>query len=288
MIVIDASVAVKWFVAEEGHMFALSLLEQNKALIAPDLIFSETTNVFWKKQRKGEMTTAQSEEACRALPDFLHRVVGVIHLNIDALRFATQLGHSVYDCIYLACAERTGAKLVTADKKFLSRIRNFGLGHLAMDLNESAELGAATEARSLSISDAELARVVGLSDRFRQTMEFVEKQVSRPVGEGTLKWINTKDLTPALHSPIRRRLSQTLSDLSPDELSDVVALAWLGRGNDGHDWSRLRRSAENLLGQEPLEYEGYIISLLGYVRNGLLILDNLRGAKPDQSTPATK
>ena len=39
MIVVDASVAVKWFVQEDGHLPATQLLEHGLAIMAPDLIF---------------------------------------------------------------------------------------------------------------------------------------------------------------------------------------------------------------------------------------------------------
>jgi hypothetical protein len=42
VIVVGASVAVKWFVAEQGHLSAVTLLDQRPGLIAPDLISPET------------------------------------------------------------------------------------------------------------------------------------------------------------------------------------------------------------------------------------------------------
>lgn len=77
MIVVDASVAVKWFVEEEGHQFALSLLEQHLVIIAPDLIFSETTNVLWKKLRRGEVTR-ERDNARRVLADGPPKHMGYI------------------------------------------------------------------------------------------------------------------------------------------------------------------------------------------------------------------
>jgi len=277
VIVIDASLAVKWFVTEEGHATAVSLLEQNQILVAPDLIFPETTNVFWKKLQKGEMTSEQSQLACRALPGFLQGTFSSSRLSADALKLAIRLNHSVYDCIYLACAEQQGAKLVTADKKFVSRNKSAGLHHLVMDLEEAFGLVQAKSDNGLSISDAELTRVLGLSDQFRRTVKSVEDQVGKPIGSGTLKLIHGVDLAPAFDSPSHRGLRQALGDLSFDELYDIVALAWLGRGLDGHDWLALHKRAEELLGNRPLEHEGYIISLFDYVRQGIETLTKLRG-----------
>jgi predicted nucleic acid-binding protein len=275
VIVVDASVAVKWFVTEEGHTAAAALLDRNEALIALDLIFAETANVLWKKLRKGEATSDQAFRACHALPDFFQRIVATTYLIVEAFELAKRIDHSVYDCVYLACAQQQGAKLVTADKKFVDRVRGAGLGHLAVDLDKASDLTHGPQ-EALSISDAELARVLILSDRFLRTMTFVEEQVGRATGERSIKWIDTADLVPAFNSPAHLQLKQAIRELSMSNLCDLVALAWLGRGFDGRDWATLRKSAEGLLGNNPMEHDGYIISLLSYVRGGIEALSKIR------------
>lgn len=267
MIVVDASIVVKWFVAEQDHALAFQLLDQKHVFIAPDLIFSETTNVLWKKFRKGEATVEQCERAVSALPEFFQGVISSSGMIANAFKLATHLDHSVYDCIYLACAQGSGTKLATADKRFISRIRTSGLGHLVIGLDEIGSLDQASQ--SLSISKSELARVLHLSVQFNRTLSFVEEQVSRPFGTGKLKWVNTADLTSAFDSPSRRQLRQALRGLPTSSVCDLVALAWLGRGYDGRDWAALRKSAEGLLGNTPLQHEGYIISLLSFVEPGI-------------------
>jgi len=287
VIVVDASVAVKWFVEEEGHLPALSFLELNLAVIAPDLIFSETANVLWKKLRRGEVTQEQAERACRAL-DFFQGIVPAMSLIEDALAFARRLDHSVYDCIYLACAEQHGTKLITADQKFVSHLKDGGLGYLVVGLDEAVALKQADPKATLSISAVELNRVLALSDIFRQTLSFVEEQVGRPFTPGGLKWVNTADLTPAFDSPARRRLEQAIGALPHGNVGDLVALAWLGRGYDGNDWTYLRDNARGLLANDPLEHMGYIISLLGYVQDGMLKIGELGRRNQDQSNPNSK
>ena len=158
MIVVDASVAVKWLVEEEGHLLALSFLEQNLSVVAPDLIFSEVANVLWKKLRRGEVTREQAERGCRALPRFIDGVVSGASLIEDALTFARRFDHPVYDCIYLACAQQQGTKLLTADRKFVAQLKNGGLDYLVVDLDDTATLGRADSSTELSISTNELTR----------------------------------------------------------------------------------------------------------------------------------
>jgi predicted nucleic acid-binding protein len=280
VIVVDASVAVKWFVAEQGHSSAVTLLDQRQDLIAPDLIFPETVNVLWKKLRKGEITSDQSFHACHALPEFFERIVATRDLIVEAFELAKQIDHSVYDCIYLACAQQQGTKLVTADKKFIDRVSQTGLGHLTVHLGEPADLSQRSF-DTLSISDAELARVLQLSERFIRTMTFVEEQVGRTRGGGAIKWVDAADLVPALDSPTHRQLRQAIGQLSTSNLCDLVALAWLGRGHDGRDWEALHKSAEGLLGTDPMAHDGYIISLLSYVRVGIEVLSRLRRQEAD-------
>jgi hypothetical protein len=217
VIVVDASVAVKWFVREEGHLYALRLLEQDHSLVAPDLIFSETANVLWKKLQKAEVTAEQSRQACRSLPEFFQSVISSAGVAVAALDLANRLNHSVYDCVYLSCAEQQGAKLVTADKKFISCIRNVGMSQLVLDLNEIANLEPASSDEVLSISSSDLAQVLSLAERFEATMKSVEDRVARRFGSGRLKWVAAQDLAPALGSPTRRRLAQGLGELSRDE-----------------------------------------------------------------------
>ena len=55
-LVVDASVAVSWFVKEERRDEALAVLRCKARVIVPDLFFAEFANVLWKKRRIGEVT----------------------------------------------------------------------------------------------------------------------------------------------------------------------------------------------------------------------------------------
>ena len=52
--VIDASIAVKWVVEEDGTAEALALRQRNK-LIAPQLLVAECANILWKKVQREEL-----------------------------------------------------------------------------------------------------------------------------------------------------------------------------------------------------------------------------------------
>lgn len=119
-LVVDASVAVKWIVTEEGSAEAVGL--RGMPLSAPDLIVAEVGNVLWRKVRRRELL---AEEALAAVAVFTH-VDLVLHsshpLIEEAVQIAIELGHPVYDCLYLALARRLGTQLVTADARLVGRL----------------------------------------------------------------------------------------------------------------------------------------------------------------------
>lgn len=60
-VVVDASVAVKWYVQEEHSVNAERLLDGSFELNAPELICPEFGSIIWKKYRKGDLTLLRVE-----------------------------------------------------------------------------------------------------------------------------------------------------------------------------------------------------------------------------------
>lgn len=117
MLVIDASVAVKWYVNQPDTAKAIEIAGSGQTLIAPDLLLAETGNAFWQCVRAGLFKPADARDALSKLPhrfDVLRRMTA---LADEALRIAVTINHPVYDCFYLALARREAAPLVTADKR---------------------------------------------------------------------------------------------------------------------------------------------------------------------------
>ena len=122
LFVVDASVAVKWYVPEEHSEIALLLLDDNFSRIVPRLFFSEFGNILWKKFTRAEISRADVTDAATSLrfaglkpmPDEL--------LMDEAIRLACDFGHPVYDCLYLALADSLETAVVTADQKFANKV----------------------------------------------------------------------------------------------------------------------------------------------------------------------
>jgi predicted nucleic acid-binding protein len=134
--VVDASVAIKWFVTEDLHEHALTLFDQPETLIAPDLICLEIANVAWKKAKRGQISQDQAHFIEQANRRCIGKLYPSIELSERALSIAMHIDHKVYDCVYLACAEASGSVLVSADKSLCRITRLTEFAHLVNYLEE--------------------------------------------------------------------------------------------------------------------------------------------------------
>ena len=122
MVVIDASVAAKWFVVEPGTSAARKLVETEGALIAPELVIAEVLSVVWKRLIKDDLERDQVAHGPEALPKLFAELWPTVWLARRAFEIAAELRHPVYDCFYLALAESEDATLVTADRRLIARL----------------------------------------------------------------------------------------------------------------------------------------------------------------------
>ncbi|MBE7184444.1 MAG: type II toxin-antitoxin system VapC family toxin [Methylobacterium mesophilicum] len=123
-LVIDASVAIKWAVGEEGSDAATALLGRGEPPVAPQFVLLESANVLWKKVARRELDGNQAEVGFALIKKAFPTLVPDFSLIDRALSIALELSHPVYDCLYLACAESTGFPLVTADKRLHEKARS--------------------------------------------------------------------------------------------------------------------------------------------------------------------
>lgn len=128
-VVVDASLAMKWVLAEPHTGAARALLAnwiaEGTRVLAPTLMAYEAANVLHRRAARGGMT---GEDAMRALNDLLQMGVG---LECDprsvmrALQLARQFGLSAaYDAQYLALAEREACECWTADERLWNAVKD--------------------------------------------------------------------------------------------------------------------------------------------------------------------
>jgi len=124
MLVIDASVVIKWFVPEVHEAEAKRLLTPGNQFIAPDLIFAEIANVMWMKVRRRDLSQADAEPLIRDLHSIPVATVPCRKLAHEACVLAWATGRSAYDAMYLALAVMLNTRLVTADQRLANAIRS--------------------------------------------------------------------------------------------------------------------------------------------------------------------
>jgi predicted nucleic acid-binding protein len=125
-LVVDASVAAKWVLPEPDSPRAEALRRIENELIAPVLILAEIGNAIWKRTRKQELTAARAVESIGTATALIDRLHGLEPLVARATEIAVSLDHSIYDCFYLALAERERVGLATADTRLASLARTLG------------------------------------------------------------------------------------------------------------------------------------------------------------------
>ena len=121
-LVVDASVAAKWFFEEDHSDAAIRLISPRRRLLAPDLIWAEVGNVIWKRARRNEIT---EDDARGIIADLLRMPLEITstatHLPL-AIELAMSTGRTVYDSLYLALAIERRCRLITADDRLLKSL----------------------------------------------------------------------------------------------------------------------------------------------------------------------
>lgn len=122
VVVVDASVAAKWLVAEPDSEIAAMLLDGSFDLQAPRLLVSEIGNMLWRMAVNGSIDEYEAARLAAALLDVPLQWRDDERTCVEAVRIAVELGHPAYDCMYLALASLIGSQVVTADKRFVSAV----------------------------------------------------------------------------------------------------------------------------------------------------------------------
>jgi predicted nucleic acid-binding protein len=129
VIVVDASIAVKWFLPEVGSDAASALLMADDVeLVGPDLLAIEVCATL---VRGANMVKANRADAAKKLAKFKSMLdMGAVNLirsppelMHQAASRAIDIGHPLKDCIYLALAMELECELVTCDARFAEKAK---------------------------------------------------------------------------------------------------------------------------------------------------------------------
>lgn len=129
MIIVDASVAAKWYLLEPFTGEALALLaEQGGNIRVPEVFITEVMGVLVRRANIDKTLRRDSETSIASFAalfdEQLLRVEPVEPRQMErAAAHALDLGHPLKDCIYLAQAMDLGCELVTCDARFAEKAK---------------------------------------------------------------------------------------------------------------------------------------------------------------------
>jgi predicted nucleic acid-binding protein len=127
MIVVDASLAVKWFLVETDSQDANRLLSDFAGQIAaPDLISIEVASALVRransnKAEASDMSVLLDKWADLLIQSAIKLYAGSPDRTRVAARLAVAMGHPLKDCLYLSLAQELNCDFITCDARFAAK-----------------------------------------------------------------------------------------------------------------------------------------------------------------------
>jgi predicted nucleic acid-binding protein len=126
-VVVDASIAIKWVMAEAGSDAAGELLIRARsgdlALIAPEHLLGEVGNGLRKRVAQKVLTPGDAVDALDMIYDIGLEFVTGADRWVRTLEDALTWGVTTYDALYIAVALDVDGRLVTADRRLVTSAR---------------------------------------------------------------------------------------------------------------------------------------------------------------------
>ncbi len=128
MIVVDASLAVKWFLPEPSAEAAAALLLEQDEIAGPDMLAVEVHATLVRGANMVKSNRVEAETAIRRFQAMIESgevtLIRSLPNQIErAANIAIGLGHPLKDCLYLALAMELDCELVTCDARFAEKAK---------------------------------------------------------------------------------------------------------------------------------------------------------------------
>ena len=128
VVVVDASMAVKWVLDEELHAEAIALVveweQRSVNCLVPGWFACEVANALYKRARNGGLTLAEVVSGIQSIMKGVSLRDTDVATSIRGVEIAHALGRPAsYDAHYLALAESLGCEVWTADERLWNSAR---------------------------------------------------------------------------------------------------------------------------------------------------------------------
>ncbi len=128
-LVVDASVAVKWFLHESDHeRNSDEALRWLRASCSGEVHFLQPPH--FRAEVAAVLARLKPDESVADIADFLEMEFSVfddVTIYQAARALSVQLGHHLFDTMYHAIAlKNSGARLITADERYYRKARHLG------------------------------------------------------------------------------------------------------------------------------------------------------------------
>jgi predicted nucleic acid-binding protein len=125
--VLDSSVALKWVLAEPDSPKAKKLRDEFRnhvhELLAPEVFQVEIAHALTRAERRGRLTPPQAGIFWADIMSISPRLEPTGPLIPRAIHISSAAHIGVYDCLYIALAERESCELVTADARLVNQLQ---------------------------------------------------------------------------------------------------------------------------------------------------------------------
>jgi predicted nucleic acid-binding protein len=125
--VLDSNIALKWVLAKPDSAKAKQLRDdyQNGVheLLAPDVFPVEVAHALTRAERQGKIAVGQAAILWSDVLSTPPRLEPSAPITPRAIHISSQFRQGVYDCLYVALAEREQCQLATADDKLVRKLQ---------------------------------------------------------------------------------------------------------------------------------------------------------------------
>ena len=117
--VLDSCALVEIALQSEDGRALQSFCAKGESMASCELVRAEVASVFRKMTRTLKMPPVIAEEYFMRALAVIDEFYPIEDLQSEALRESIRLDHSTYDMFYFVLARRTGATLLTLDRKLI-------------------------------------------------------------------------------------------------------------------------------------------------------------------------